>query len=64
MYGRKKYKQSIQLINIEVLPYRTTGCSGTIKPRRERNLSIYSTNPYSYPVCGPFYPAANLVLNG
>lgn len=63
MYGRKKYKQSIQLINIEVLPYRTTGSSGTIKPRRERNLLIYSTNPNSYPVCGPFYLAANLVLN-
>lgn len=43
----KKYKQSIQLINIEVVPYRT-GSGGIIRPRRQRNLSIHSTNPNSY----------------
>lgn len=48
MYGRKKNNQSIQLVNIEVLPYRTTERTGIIRPRRERNLSIHSTKPNSY----------------
>lgn len=47
VWQEKKYKQSIQLINIEVLPYRT-GSGGIIRPRRQRNLSIHSTNPNSY----------------
>lgn len=31
MSGREKYKKSIQLVNIEVLPYRTTGKNKTKK---------------------------------
>lgn len=48
MYGRKKSKQSIQFINIEVLVYRRMGSTGIIRPSGDRNLSIDSTNPNSY----------------
>lgn len=41
VWQKKKYKQSIYLINIEVQPYETIEITEITKARRERNLSIY-----------------------